>query len=229
MPVQPRHKARLCTRPGLLTDNRSCLPARINNNVAAYAHVKTHLFLMPVSGGEPKQITTGSDSYTKPVFRPDGKALYCGHSREGEKIYSLDRIAMFPWPSLGMPTIVTKSFDRSIGSYAFTPDTKTIYLTAEDAGHENLYNVPAAGGDVKPVISLEAGVYPGLSIPGKATAPILLASWESSTQPLEVVRIDAEAKNHRFLTSFNTEKAAALELPPPRHLWMTSKACRGGL
>jgi dipeptidyl aminopeptidase/acylaminoacyl peptidase len=198
--------------------------ARTASNVAAYANVNTHLFASPVTGGEPKQLTTGIDSYTRPVFRPDGRALYCDHSKEGEKLYSLNRIAMFQWPVAGGPVIVTGSFDRSVGSYGFAPDSRTIYLTAEDAGHENLYTVSAFGGEVKPVITLETGVYTGLAIPEKASTPILIGAWESSAQPLEVVRIDPAAKSHRFLSAFNTEKAAALELPPLRHLWTTSKA-----
>src|SRR6185436_138217 len=44
--------------------------------------------------------------------------------------------------------------------------------------------------------------------------------------PAEIVRIDAAAKTHRNLTSFNTAQAAAIDWAPPEHFWFTSKRGR---
>src|SRR5688572_13657000 len=43
---------------------------------AAYAQTNTSLFKISTSGGEPVRLTTSADSFTRPSFRPDGKALY---------------------------------------------------------------------------------------------------------------------------------------------------------
>lgn len=196
--------------------------ATANRNTAAYAPTNTHLYVVSVNGGEPKQITSGKDSYSKPVFRPDGKALYCTHSREGEKLYSLNRIAMFQWPNPSERTLVTAAFDRSAESYAFTPDSRTIYLTAEDAGHEKLYSVPTQGGAVTVSIDLNRGVYSNVAIPEHAASPVLFANWEDATRPLEIVRLDPAAKSHTFLTDFNEAKAAELDVVPLREFWFTA-------
>ena len=71
----------------------------------------------------------------------------------------------------------------------------TIYFTAEEAGHERVYSVPAEGGSATLVVDSPLGVYTGLDIPAKAASTMLFANWESAVNPLEIVRIDpANAK-----------------------------------
>lgn len=197
--------------------------ATTKRNAAAYSFVNTHLYQIPVSGGEPRRLTTGDDSYSRPAFRPDGKALYCLHERRSENVYNLDRIAMFPWPSMSQRTVVSQNFDRSVTSFDFSPDGRTIYLLAEDAGYEKVFSLPAGGGEVRPVTEGTTGVYSGLTIPEKAASLVLIANWESAVNPPEVVRIDPAGGKHRLLTDFNVERAAAVDWQPLRHFWFTSR------
>ncbi|HEX8999890.1 MAG TPA: S9 family peptidase [Blastocatellia bacterium] len=192
-----------------------------NRNVAAYAETSTHLYAVSINGGEPKPLTNGQDSYSGPKFSHDGKTLFCALSPDSEKAYNLNRIASFSWPSVSDRKIVTAGFDRAPSSFALTPDGKTIYLLAEDAGHEKLFTVPASGGQVTLAMDLTRGVYTGLAIPAKASA--VFANWESATNPAEVVRIDPASKTHKALSDFNAERVAQLDLPPLRHHWFTSK------
>jgi dipeptidyl aminopeptidase/acylaminoacyl peptidase len=200
--------------------------ATTRRNEAAYANVNTHLFEVAAAGGEPKQLTSGTKSYSNPRFRPDGKALYFIATDEEGKVYALDRLAMTAWPWSGEPATITSSFDRSVGSWAFTPDSQTIYLTAEDAGLEKLYVMPARGGEVSLSVAPDHGVYTALVIPEKAASPLLVANWGSSINPAEVVAIDPIAHQHRLLTRFALEQAAAIDWTPPRHFWFTSSRGR---
>jgi dipeptidyl aminopeptidase/acylaminoacyl peptidase len=197
--------------------------ATTGKHTAAYAEVNTHLYQIAATGGEPKQLTTGRDSYSRPAFRPDGKALYCIFTPGTGKVYNLNRIAMFAWPSPEERRIITATFDRSVSNFAFTPDSQTIYLTAEDAGHEHLYSVPAGGGEVKMAVELKLGVYTNLAIAEKAASAIILANWESATSPAEVVRIDPATRQHKALTEFNAERVAAIDWQPLHHFSFTSK------
>src|SRR5687768_7935332 len=100
---------------------------------AAYAQTNTSLFKISTSGGEPVRLTTSADSFTRPTFAPDGKALYALSEIESDtKTYHLNRLAKFTWPNPGQPATITARFDRSVGSFALTPDSRTIYLTAEE-------------------------------------------------------------------------------------------------
>src|ERR1044072_2608897 len=124
--------------------------ASTNRDAAAYAETNTSLFKISANGGEPTRLTTTPDGFTRPTFRPDGRALYAGYElKTDNKTYHLDRLAKFSWPNVGQHEIITAQFDRSVGSFAFTPDSKSIYLTAEEAGNEKLYTMPAEGGEVR--------------------------------------------------------------------------------
>ncbi len=207
-------------------DNESVIfVATTGRNTAAYANVNSALFKVAASGGEPLQITSGKDSFSRPVFRPDGKALYASFNVESNgKVYNLDRLAMFSWPNMGAPVVLTANFDRSVGSIALTPDSKSIYFTAEEAGNEKLYTLPAAGGEVRLAMDMMRGVYTGMKIPQRASSTIIFANWESAMNPPEVFRLDLKSKTQQPLTNFNAERVATVDWQPLRHFWFTSKA-----
>jgi dipeptidyl aminopeptidase/acylaminoacyl peptidase len=199
--------------------------ATTTRNAAAYANVNSSLFQVAHTGGEPVRLTAGNDSFSRPTFRPDGKALYAVFNVEGNgKVYNLDRLAMFQWPNMKEPVILTANFDRAVGSFALTPDSRSIYLTAEEAGNEKLYTLPAGGGEVTLALDMTRGVYTGLKIPQKASSTILIANWESAMNPPEVFRLDLKSKTQQPLTTFNSERVAQIDWQPLRHFWFTSKA-----
>lgn len=205
--------------------------ATTNRDAAAYANTNTSLFKVSANGGEPARLTSGGDSFSRPVFRPDGKALYAIFENQSDnKVYHLERLAKFTWPtavSAGSDSdrvILTSKWDRSVGSLAFSPDSKSIYLTAEEAGNEKLFTMPADGGEVTLAMDMTRGVYTNLKIPLKAATTIVLVSWESATNPPEIFRLDLKTKTQQPLTSFNAEAVAKVDWQPLRHFWFTSKA-----
>ena len=198
--------------------------ASTNRDAAAYANTSTSLFKVSTRGGEPVRLTN-AESFGRPTFRPDGKALYASYNVDtNDKTYNLDRLAKFSWPNVGQPEILTAKFDRSVGNFAFTPDSKSIYLTAEEAGNEKLYTLPANGGEVTLAMDMTRGVYTNLRIPAKASSTLLFANWESAINPPELFRLDLSTKTQQTLTAFNAEKLAIIDWQPVRHFWFTSKA-----
>ncbi len=197
-----------------------------NKNVTAYDFTNSHLYRIPVKGGEPEQITTGDDSYGEATFRPDGKALYALHSRspKGGQLYSLSRLVKLAWPPKGDPVMISGQVDRAVDSFAFSPDSSTVYFTAEEHGHDKLYVLPAEGGQGRLAFEVKSGGYSALSIPQKTDRLVLVASWGSMTSPAEAVVIDPQAGNHRALTQFTAERSARIDWRPPIHFWFTSKA-----
>ena len=199
--------------------------ATTNRDASAYANTTNSLFKISAKGGEPTRLTSGNGSYTRPAFRPDGKALYTIFNPQVEnKVYNLDRLAKLSWPNPGQPVILTGNFDRAVGGYAFTPDSRSIYLTAEEAGNEKLYTLRAEGNEVRLAMDMTRGVYTNLRIPAKASSTILIANWESAINPPELFRLDLESKTQKPLTSFNAEQVAKIDWLPLRHFWFTSKA-----
>jgi len=198
--------------------------ATINGHVGAYAMGSTHLYQAPAAGGEPRPLTSGDDSYGRPTFRPDGKALYAVHSRRNEaKLYSLSRLAMLSWPGAGQPVLLTQKWDRAVDGFAFTPDSRTIYLTAEDRGLDRLFRMPVEGGEVQPALEMKEGGYSGLGIAPRTSTLVFVATWGSMVHPPDVVVIDPAAGKHRLLTDFNAERIARIDWQAPRHFWFTAK------
>jgi len=193
-------------------------------DAGARAMVLSSIWQIPAGGGEPTRIGADAFDASAPRFSPDGKTL-CFTAADGKAaIYALSRVACATWPMAGQPVrILTKDLDRPVGSWAFSPDSKSIYLTAEDAGHEKVYSVPAAGGTTTLVLDAPQGVYTSLDIASRAASPILFVNWESATHPLEIVRIDPATKKRDFLTSFNTAKAASIDWQPLRDFWFTGR------
>lgn len=199
--------------------------ATANRDIGAYAPATTHIYKVAVSGGEPIAVTSGADSYSKPRFRPDGKALYVSHSRRGDtKLYSLTRLARLDWPAHNEPRLLTGGWDRSVSDVAFSPDSKRAYIIAEEHGHDKLFAMPAEGGAVEAASDLKEGIYSGLAIPEKANETRLIALWGSMTHPEDVVRIDERTKTHKLLTNFNKERLEEIDWQPPRHVWVTAKS-----
>lgn len=197
--------------------------ATTNQNEGAYANVVTHLYQVPSAGGEPQAITSGGDSFSSPYFRPDGNALYAVVEKNTGRVYNQPRIAMWSWPAPRAMKIVSGELDRPITSFAVTPDNRTLYALAEDAGHEKLYSMPAEGGSASLAFDVPEGAYSNLRIPSASARPVLVANWESSVSPFEVVTLDPAAKKHTNLTAFNQAMVSEIDWQPPRHFWFTAK------
>ena len=60
------------------------------------------------------------------------------------------------------------------------------------------------------------GVYSNLAIAqgsggARGAAPVIVALYESATEPPEVVRIDPAKRGHEALTAFNSDCASGIE------------------
>ncbi|HEU4520607.1 MAG TPA: S9 family peptidase [Thermoanaerobaculia bacterium] len=196
--------------------------ATTGRNTAAFAEVRTDLYRVPATGGEPERIASDTGSYGSPQFSPDGRTLYVTFNPNNGKLYNHDRIVAFDWPSMRNRRVITpEPFDRSVDDYAITADGRTIFFTSGDAGLVKIYSVPAAGGMPVLAVDPERGAYSNLDIASSAPG-VIVGLWGSSVNPNEVVRIDPARKNHRNLTEFNVAAAAAIDWQPPQHFWFTN-------
>ena len=96
------------------------------------------LFIVPVSGGNAKRITTNPGSDSTPIYSPDGKYIaYRAQLRAG---YESDRFRLMLYErASGKITDLTPNFDRWVDSIAWSPDSQTIYLTAGNEGRSPIY------------------------------------------------------------------------------------------
>jgi len=100
------------------------------------------IFVVPISGGTPKKISTSPGADTTPLYSPDGKDLaWRSQARAG---FEADKWRLLvQGRQSGKTRDVTEKFDRSIGSFAWDPDSELIWFTAEDHGEAPISYVDA--------------------------------------------------------------------------------------
>lgn len=107
-----------------------------------------NLYLAPVDGSTaPERLTPNPAWDTHPVFSPDGSTLaYLAMQRAS---FEADRfrIVLRQWPG-GGERVLTEDWDRSVGDLVFSPDGKTLFVTAGDIGEVPLFAIDVATGKV---------------------------------------------------------------------------------
>ena len=195
--------------------------ATTNRDTAAYGFTDAQLFVISVTGGEPRQITQHSDVWSQPHFTPDGKTLLAVLEGQGPNVYNAARMAAISWPDLTV-RVLTADFDRAVGTFAVSPDSRDIYFTAEDAGREKLYSVRVAGGNVRALSEIETGSYTNVAMAEHTSKVALYANWESASSPAEIALLSPVTGKTVVLTRFSSARAAQLDLPPVENFWFTS-------
>ncbi len=205
--------------------SRIVFTATTDRDRSARVDVQQSLYAMPAGGGEPKRLTGDEASYSDPAFSADGRSLFARMNPHGRFVYNDDRLVRFDFGDApGKPA--TYPFSRSVDSFELAADGSTVYLVAEDRGHDRIFSVHAAGGEVRELGSLETGSFGGLQVGGSPAAPVIVATWGSAVSPAEVMRVDAASGARTALSAFNAERVAAIDWQPVREFWFDSKRGR---
>jgi dipeptidyl aminopeptidase/acylaminoacyl peptidase len=109
----------------------------------------TDVFVVPVAGGTPKKLTTNPGSDGTPLYSPDGRYIaYRSQLRGG---YESDRFRLMLYDrGSSQITDLTPNFDRWVDSISWSPDSKSIYFTAENQGEKPIYVIPVGQANAWP-------------------------------------------------------------------------------
>lgn len=169
------------------------------------------LFTVPVSGSAgndaAKRITGANTGYdSTPRYSPDGRWIaYRSQTRNG---YEADRFKLMLYDrQSGTSKELSAGFDRWVNELVWSPDTKNLFIVAEDRGRE-MIGIAAIGSGIKPIISNTASNGIALSRDGKTLA----FTRSSLTMPAEVFAANSDGGNVRQLTNTNAALLAQLNL-----------------
>lgn len=172
------------------------------------------IFLVPISGGEPRKITDNPGNDSQPTYSPDGKYIaYLQMKRAG---FEADQKQLILYErSTDKRLNLTEQFDYSVNDMVWSPDSKVIYFNADDKSNESLFKLTVAGRKLETLIG--KGYNHSLRIlpDGKS----LVVARESINQPVELYRVDTEGKMVRKLTAVNGEKLSQIELNAKEDFW----------
>ncbi|MGV3731686.1 MAG: prolyl oligopeptidase family serine peptidase [Sphingopyxis sp.] len=160
--------------------------------------------MMPVNLTADNQATD-----TLPTPSPDGKWLaYAAMARPG---YEADRqVLMLRNLASGETKKLTEAWDRSVGSIAWAPDGKALYVTAQDVLDHPVFRVDVNSGKVEKLKATteqwEGNINDVTPLPGGA----LLYSRNSVAVPTDLWMRDAKGKVTR-LTDVNRAQLADID------------------
>jgi dipeptidyl aminopeptidase/acylaminoacyl peptidase len=206
------------------TSNHDKNPAASTNN---------DLWIVPVTGGEAKNITADNPaSDSTPLYSPDGHYIaYRAQQRPG---YESDRFRLMLYDrKTGEKKKLTEEFDRWVGTYAWEPDSTQLYFVSEEIGESPLWSVglvPELYGTA-PRLRLR-GFFDDLAIVGHAGEEAFFFTGMSIDRPNEIYMTSAAIIDHckgiaheplcpqpAQLTHFNDPLLSQITIQPLESFW----------
>lgn len=187
-----------------------------NHDKVEATSTNADVWLVPVKGGAAKNITAANHGYDgSPQYSPDGK--YLAYRSQVTPGYESDRFRLMIYErKTGRAQSISEGLDSNVDEFIFAPDSKIIYLTAEERARAPIYKVNVSGGVGGGVIKKlfdEGGVSGDIHLTKDGST--LVFSRSSMTRPAEIYRAKLDdlvvtaltTTNDSFISSFNLKAA----------------------
>jgi dipeptidyl aminopeptidase/acylaminoacyl peptidase len=119
------------------------------------------IWIVEAASGEPRRLTQDDDLYGLPSWSPDGSSIACNWSPGGFDRPRHDRVAVVD-VATGERRVLTEELDRQCGPFPPVREPiwegDSILVAVEDHGDVHIRRVPAASGDIEPVVDGELWV-----------------------------------------------------------------------
>jgi dipeptidyl aminopeptidase/acylaminoacyl peptidase len=182
----------------------------VNTDPVLATSTNTDLYSVPITGGEPKRLTTNPAADSGPVYSPDGKYIaYRAQSRAG---YESDRWQLMVYDrASGLSRSLTEALDRWVASYAWSPDSTRLLFTTEDRGRQGIHMIAVTGGASRAIVSGNQTLDDmQLSPDGK----VMIYSGQSGSRPTDIYRVTSAGGSPVQLTHLNDDLLANYALGP---------------
>jgi len=174
------------------------------------------IFIVPITGGTPKKISTSPGSDSTPLYSPDGKYLAWRMQERGG--YESDRFRLVIYDrKAGQIQNLTENLDRWIENIAWSPDSKSIYFTSEDKGEIPIYRIDISKPNQAQEITRGANDEIQVTQDGKT----LVFSRMSAMAPNEVYKLSIGEKVAHQLSHLNDAVLSKVQMSPVESFWFT--------
>jgi dipeptidyl aminopeptidase/acylaminoacyl peptidase len=161
-----------------------------------------------------KKISVSKGNDNQPVYSPDGKYIayvsmkQAGHESDQQNLVLYNRTS-------GEHKIITGDFDRSVGQFIWSPDSKSIYFIADNEIYSSVYKVDITSGKVNMVLKEHDNAEVRISPDGKK----LFFEQQRNNLPTEIFSMNTDGKNLQQLTALNKKRLANIEMTPLQTFW----------
>ncbi len=161
-----------------------------------------------------KKISVSPGNDNQPVYSPDGRYIaYVSMSEAGHE--SGQQNLVLYSRSTGGRNIITDGFDKSVGQFTWSPDSKTIYLIAENEIYSSVYKIDIASSKVDMLLKEHDNASVTVSPDGNT----LYFEQQRNNLPTEIFSMNAEGSNIKQLTDLNKDRLANIEMIPIETFW----------
>ena len=158
----------------------------------------SELFIVPLSGGTPKKISTSPGADDTPIYSPDGKWIaFKSQARAG---YESDLWQLMLYNrSTGAITAVAPAFNQWVDEFRWAPDSKSIFFAANEQSHVGIYQVSVPTGLAKRLYSAGSSSSLNVSRDGKT----IYFDRNSLQRPNEIFALDRKSGKATQVTHEN--------------------------
>lgn len=185
-----------------------------NHDEVGATSTNNDIFVVPITGGRAKKISTSPGGDSTPLYSPDGKWLaWRMQVRPG---YESDRFRLVVYDrKTGQIHNLTENVDRWVENIAWSPDSKSIYFTSDDKGEIPIYKIDIARPNLVHQITRGANDELQVSSDGKT----LVFSRMSVRFPTEVYKLTLGSKEAEQLTRLNDAVLSQVSMQPLEPFW----------
>ncbi len=161
-----------------------------------------------------KKISDSPGNDNQPVYSPDGKYIAyvsmkeAGHESDQQNLVLYNR-------STGDRKIITDEFDRSVGQFTWSPDSKSIYFIAENEIYSSIYKIDIASEKVDMLLKEHDNASVTVSPIGKT----LFFEQQRNNLPTEIFSMNSDGSQVKQLTALNKDRLADIEMIPIESFW----------
>ena len=168
----------------------------------------SNLYAYTLADKQTRLLTPDMPGYDQnPQFSPDGKTLLWSSMRRGGYEADKERMMMMEWPN-GQMVDVSDSLDASPSSLQWTPDGKTIYLTAPIKEAYQIFAFDVAARTFRQLTDGNQD-YQHVALAGDK----LIATRTTLVDPAEIYSVDPATGKGTDLSQVNKDLLSKLNLP----------------
>ena len=184
------------------------------------------IFVVPMTGGEPKKLSTSPGGDSTPLYSPDGKWLAWRMQKRAGYESDRFRLVVYDRKSGGIKNL-TENFDQWVETFAWTPDSSAIYFSSENKGEAPIYRLdlhsalaeaptaaPAHGHAIQ---EITRGVNDDLSF--APDGKTLVFTRLSVQAPNEVFKMDLSSNKVEQISHLNGRVLADIAMQPVEPFW----------
>ncbi len=186
-----------------------------NTDVPTAVGTGNDIWLVSTDGGEPTLMTPSDGNDNSPQYSPDGRYIaYLAQARPG---FEADRTVLMLYDRrAGTRTPITGDFDRSVSSFQWSADSRTIWFNAQDEVRVRVYRVDVRRGRAGEITPVTEGAYDGAFALARNG---LVVARQHAELPTELFALNGNGRVQRQLTHTNQALLDQLSLQPLEPFW----------